>query len=230
MRDSSGCPGFLSIENVGSAMADSPRQHKPPARRQQIDLPVAEDDLLEATTSVPWERPVHAARLAFLKHVARSGELSVHVACGTDRLGCIDVACGLTTILTDIDAASLRTLGQQITDMQARLSPLPGSWHCRQLAVEAFAAPEGFAAGSVQHLTLLNLFNAHIHPPAVQPRIMDILLTVVTDGGSVFITESEAAVLARQARVRGMQLSKMGQVLGYYDEDVLMFQMRKSLR
>jgi hypothetical protein len=230
MRDSSRCLGWLRIKDVCPAMAGSPAQHRPSARRQQIRLPVTEVDLLEATTSVPWERPVHAARLAFLEHVAQPGEFSVHVACGTDRLGCIDLACGLTTVLTDIDAASLSTLRQQFTEIQARLTPLPGTLQCRQLAVEAFAAPEGFAAGSVQHLTLLNLFNAHMHPLAVQPSIMDILVTVVADGGSFFITESEAAVLVRQARVRGMHLSKVGQVLGYYDEDVLMFRLRKPSR
>jgi len=217
----------VGIEEVEAAMAGSPIRRRPTAGRQPIRLPMTEEALLNATSSVPWERPVHAARLAFLTHVAQPGELSVHVACGTDRLGCIDVACGLTTILTDIDAASLRTLAQQFAEMQARLAPLPGSWQCRRLAVEAFAAPEGFAAGSVQHLTLQNLFNAHMHPLTVQPRIIDILLAVVADGGSFFITESEAAVLTRQARVRGMHLAKIGQVLGYYDEDVLMFQVRK---
>jgi hypothetical protein len=208
-------------------MTGVPIQPIPAAQRQRIHLPMSEDTLLEATSSVSWERPVHAARLALLKRLAQPGELSVHVACGTDRLGCIDVACGLTTILTDIDAASLRTLAQQFAEIQARLAPLPGSWQCRRLAVEAFAAPEVFAAGSVQHLTLQNLFNAHIHPLAVQPRIIDILLTVVADGGSFFITASEAAVLTRQAPARGIHLSKIGQVLGYYDEDVLMFQVRK---
>jgi hypothetical protein len=215
------------IEEVEAAMAGSPNRPTPTTRQQPIPLPLSEDALMEATSSVPWERPVHAARLAFLKRVAQPGELSVHVACGTDRLGCIDVACGLTTILTDIDPASLSTLAQQFAEVQVRLSPLPGSWQCRQLAVEAFAGPEGFAPGSVQHLTLQNLFNAHMHPPAVQPRILDTLLTVVADGGSFFITASEAAVLTRQARVRGMQLSTVGQVLGYYDEDVWMFQVRK---
>jgi hypothetical protein len=214
------------IDEVESAMAESPLRHIP-AARQHIHLPMTQEALLAATSSVPWERPVHGARLAFLKQVAQPGELSVHVACGTDRLGYIDVACGLTTVLTDIDVAVLDTLAQQFEDMQARFAPLPGSWQCRRLAVEAFATPEGFAAGSVRHLTLQNLFNAHVHPATVQPRIIDTLLAVVADGGSFFITASEAAVLTRQARVRGMHLSTIGQVLGYYDEDVLMFRVRK---
>lgn len=209
-------------------MASSPQHHRPGTRRQYISLPMTDDALLEATSSVPWERPVHAARLAFLKQVARPGELSVHVACGTDRLGCIDVACGLTTILTDIDAASLRTLAQQFAEIHTRFSGLPGSWQCRQLAIEAMDSSEGFVTGSVHHLTLQNLFNAHVHPMAVQPRIIDTLLNVIADGGSFFVTASEATVLVRQARVRGMPLAKIGQVLGYYDEEVLMFQVRRA--
>ena len=49
----------------------------------------------------------------------------MHVACGTDRLGFIDVAYGLTTILTDVDSASLDILAQQFASLQpsAVLSP-----------------------------------------------------------------------------------------------------------
>src|SRR5919109_4708076 len=83
-------------------------------------LGMAVEALLEATVSVPWERPVHAARLAFLRRVARPGEVSVHVACGIDRLGFLDVAYGLTTILTDIDMASLDILTQQFAELEAR--------------------------------------------------------------------------------------------------------------
>ena len=85
------------------AMSYHPENHDPryPHRSQSSHdrrgMPprrVALEAVLEATVSVPWERPVHAARLAFLRRVARPGEVSVHVACGTDRLGFIDVVMG----------------------------------------------------------------------------------------------------------------------------------------
>lgn len=190
-------------------------------------LEIAVEALLEATVSVPWERPVHTARLAFLRRVAHPGEVSVHVACGIDRLGFIDVAFGLTTILTDIDAAALDILAQQFADVQRRLGPLAGSLQVRQLAVEALSGDVGFPAASVHHLTLQNLFNAHLHPVGAYPRILDTLLRVIANGGSYFITESEAAVLTVRARLQQVQLSKITQVQGYYDEQVLMFQVHK---
>jgi hypothetical protein len=187
----------------------------------------AVETLLAATVSVPWERPVHAARLAFLRRVAHPGEVSVHVACGTDRLGFIDVAFGLTTILTDIDAAALDILVQQFADVQRRLGPFAGSLQVRQLAVEALSGDAGFPAASVHHLTLQNLFNAHLHPAGVYPQIIDALLGVIAKGGSFFITESEAAVLTARARMQQRPLCQMAKVQGYYDEQVLMLQVHK---
>jgi hypothetical protein len=187
---------------------------------------LATEALLETTISVPWERSVHAGRLAFLRRVAQPGEVSVHVACGIDRLGFIDVACGLTTILTDIDAASLETLAQQFAELEARLGPFAGSLQFRQLAVEALATDVGFAPASIQHLTLQNLFNAHLHPAVAYPRIIDALLSVVAPGGSYFITESEAAVLLRRAQGRRVRLMRLGEIQGYYDENVVMFRTR----
>ena len=144
--------------------------------------------VLEATVSVPWERPVHTARLAFLRRVAQPGEVSVHMACGTDRLGFIDAAYGLTTILTDVDSASLNTLAQQFAEFAARCGPLPGTLQCRQLPVEGVTSDAGFTPGSIQHLTLLNLFNANLHPASDYPRLIDPLLTVIAPGGSFFFT------------------------------------------
>ena len=180
--------------------------------------------LLDATASVPWERPVHAARLALLRRLAGPGELSVHVACGSDRLGFIDVACGLTTILTDTDHAALTILSQQFAEIELRLGPFVGSLQWRCLAVEDLLSPAGFGAGVVHHLTLQNLFNAHLHPPHVQPKIIDLLLGVMADGGSVFITASEAAVLTKRAPIYGVRLATLAQMPGYYDEDVVMLQ------
>ena len=189
-------------------------------------LGVAVETLLAATVSVPWERPVHAGRLALLRRLAQPGEVSVHVACGIDRLGFIDVACGLTTILTDIDPPSLAILSQQFAEFEARLGPFPGSLQCRQLPVEGLSAEEGFPPGTVHHLTLQNLFNAHVHPAAIQPRVIDVLLLVVAPGGSVFLTESEAMVLQRQAQGRQRRLTKLGEIQGYYDENVVVFQLQ----
>ena len=95
--------------SIPPSLPEQPRQAGalPPLR-------VATEAVLEATVSVPWERPVHAARLAFLRRVARPGEVSVHVACGTDRLGFIDVACGLTTILTDVDSGLIGHSGPAV--------------------------------------------------------------------------------------------------------------------
>jgi hypothetical protein len=198
-----------------------------PRRAGALPLPEeAAEALLAATVSVPWERPVHAGRLAFLRRVAQPGEVSVHVACGIDRLGFVDVAFGLTTILTDIDTASLDILAQQFAELEARLGPLAGSLRCRQLAVEALAAEEGFRRASVHHLTLQNLFNAHLHHAADYPRIIDPLLTVIAPGGSYFLTASEAAVLVRQAQARRVQLTRIGELQGYYDENVLLFQVQ----
>jgi hypothetical protein len=188
-------------------------------------LEMAPEALLEATVSVPWERPVHAGRLALLRRVAQPGEVSVHVACGIDRLGFIDVACGLTTILTDIDPSSLAILAQQFAEFEARFGPLPGNLQCRQLPVEALTTEEGFPPRSVHHLTLQNLFNAHVHPAAIQPRVIDVLLLVVAPGGSVFVTESEAVVLQRQAQARQIRLTKLGDIQGYYDENVVVLQL-----
>jgi hypothetical protein len=188
---------------------------------------VTAESLLEATVSVPWERSVHAARLAFLRRVARPGDVSVHVACGIDRLGFLDVACGLTTILTDVDTAALEILAQQFADLEARLGPLVGSLQFRQLPVEALAAEGGFPPASVHHLTLQNLFNAHLHRAAAYPHIIDALLTIIAPGGSYFLTESEAAVLLRQAQARRVHLMRLGEIQGYYDENVVMLQGRK---
>ncbi len=191
---------------------------------------VSAEALLDATVSVPWERPVHAARFAFLARVAHPGELSLHAACGTDRLGFIDVAFGLTTILTDINGASLAILEQQLADLQRRLGPLPGCAEFRALPVEALMGGEGFAPASVQHLTLQNLFNAHLHPTGAYPGITDALLSVIADGGSCFITESEAEEFRIQARIQGVRVVTLGQVSGYYDEAVLMLQVHKRIR
>jgi hypothetical protein len=189
---------------------------------------VAAEALLQATVSVPWERPVHVARLAFLRRIARPGELSVHVACGIDRLGFIDVACGLTTLLTDTDPAVLDILAQQFVDLEARFGPLAGSLQCRQLPVEALTAETGFPPGSVHHLTLQNLFNAHLHPTRTYPRVINALLTVMASGGSLFLTESEALVLQRQAEARQVRLTKLGEIQGYYDENVLVFRLHRT--
>jgi hypothetical protein len=188
-------------------------------------LGVTVETLLAATVSVPWERPVHARRLALLRRLAQPGEVSVHVACGSDRLGFIDVACGLTTILTDIDPSSLAILAQQFAEFEARSGPFPGTLQCRQLPVEGLSAEAGFPPGTVQHLTLQNLFNAHVHPAAMQPRVIDVLLRVVAPGGSVFLTESEAMVLQRQAQARQRRLTKLCEMQGYYDENVVVFQL-----
>jgi hypothetical protein len=188
---------------------------------------VMAEALLWATVSVPWERSVHAARLAFLRRVAQPGEVSVHVACGIDRLGFLDVACGLTTILTDVDSAALEILAQQYADLEGRLGPLTGSLQFRQLPVEALVAEGGFPPASVHHLTLQNLFNAHLHRATAYPPIIDALLSIVAPGGSYFLTESEAVVLLRRAQARQVQLTRLGEIQGYYDEHVVMFQVRK---
>jgi hypothetical protein len=193
----------------------------------QLPHGVTAEALLEATVSVPWERSVHAARQAFLRRVAQPGEVSVHVACGIDRLGFLDVACGLTTILTDVDATALEILAQQFAALEARLGPFVGSLQCRQLPVEALAAEGGFPSASVHHLTLQNLFNAHLHRATAYPAIIDALLTIIAPGGSYFLTEAEAAVLLRQAQVRRVHLTRLGEIQGYYDENVMMLQVRK---
>jgi hypothetical protein len=92
--------------------------------------------------------------------------------------------------------------------------------------VEGLSAEEGFPPGTVHHLTLQNLFNANVHPAAIQPRVIDVLLLVVAPGGSVFLTESEAMVLQRQAQARQRRLTKLGEMQGYYDENVVVFQLR----
>jgi hypothetical protein len=198
-----------------------------PRRQGEQSLPgVTVDALLEATVSVSWERPIHAARLAFLRRVARPGEVSVHGACGIDRLGFIDVAFGLTTILTDVETASLDILSQQFAELEARLGPLAGRLQYRQLGVEELTAEEGFPSASVHHLTLQNLFNAHLHRPSDYPRLIDPLLTVIAPRGSYFLTVSEATVLLRQAQARRVQLTRMGEIQGYYDENVVLLQVR----
>jgi hypothetical protein len=204
------------------------RKEQPQRARTQPLLGVAVEALFEATVSVPWERPVHAARLALLRRVAQPGEISVHVACGIDRLGFIDVAFGLTTILTDIDPASLDILAQQFAGLEARFGRLAGSLQFRPLPVEALTAEEGFPPGSVHHLSLQNLFNAHLHPAAAYPRIIDALLTVAASGGSFFLTESEAVILRRQAQARQVRLTKLGEIQGYYDDNVVMFQLHRT--
>jgi hypothetical protein len=215
-----------------------PNMEQPPStplssKRQQLRatalpmLGVAAEALLAATVSVPWERPVHAGRLALLRRVAAPGEVSVHVACGIDRLGFIDVACGLTTVLTDIDPASLDILAQQFGEFEARFGPLAGSLQFRQLPVEALTSEVGFPPGSVHHLTLQNLFNAHLHPTATYPRVIEALLAVMASGGSLFLTESEAAVLLRQAQARQMRLTRLGEIQGYYDENVVLFRLHR---
>ena len=184
--------------------------------------------VLEATVSVHWERPVHAARLAFLGRLARPGEVSVHVACGTDRLGFIDAAYGLTTILTDVDSAALNILAQQFGAFAARYGPLPGTLQCRQLSVEGLTSGDGFTAGSIHHLTLLNLFNANLHPASDHPRLIDPLLTTVAPGGSFFLTASEADALLRRARARQAGLSRPVEIQGYYDENIVLLQVHRT--
>jgi hypothetical protein len=203
------------------------RPSQEPRPSASPSLQVATEAVLAATVSAPWERPVHAARLTFLQRVARPGEVSVHVACGTDRLGFLDVAYGLTTILTDVDAASLHILAQQFAEFEARFSPLHGTLQHRQLPVETLSGEAGFPPRSIQHLTLLNLFNANLHPPSHYPRLIDPLLTIIAPGGSLFLTASEADVLMRQARARQMGLSRLGEIQGYYDENVVLFQVHK---
>jgi hypothetical protein len=156
--------------------------------------------------------------------VAQPGEVSVHVACGLDRLGFLDVACGLTTILTDVDSAALEVLAQQFSQLEERLGPLPGSLQFRQLPVEGLAGAGGFPPASVHHLTLQNLFNAHLHPTASYAHIIDALLIIGAPGGSYFLTESEAVVLLRQAQARRVQLRRLGEIQGYYDENAVMLQ------
>jgi hypothetical protein len=221
---------------VAMALAPKePRPSPPPSRqelpRQAVALPPlrrAAEALLETTVSVPWERPVHAARLAFLRRVARPGEVSVHVACGTDRLGFIDVAYGLTTILTDVDSTSLDILAQQFAQVEAHFGPLPGTLQCRPLPVEALKADEGFPPSSVRHFTLLNLFNAHLYPPSDYPRLIDPLLSVIAPGGSFFLTASEADILMRRARARQIGLCRLGEVQGYYDENIELIQVHRT--
>jgi hypothetical protein len=203
---------------------------QPWEERGQLSTGISTEALLQVTVSVPWERPVHAARLQFLQRVARPGERSVHVACGIDRLGFIDVAYGLTTVLTDTDAAALDILSQQFHDLEARLGPLPGRLECRPLGIEALTAAAGFLPASVQHLTLQNLFNAHLHQASEYPRLLDPLLTVIAPGGSFFLTVSEAAVLVRQAQARQMRLTHLGEIQGYYDENVVLLQVAAPAR
>src|SRR5215216_4214618 len=163
--------GVVVMERASRTPRPSMSPSLPEQLRQAGALPplrVATEAVLKATVSVPWERPVHAARLAFLRRVARPGEVSVHVACGTDRLGFIDVVCGLTTILTDVDAAS------------------------------------------------------HY------PRLIDPLLTIIAPGGSFFFTASEADILLRRARARQMGLSRLGEMQGYYDENVVLLQVHRT--
>ena len=201
------------------------RREPQPSVKASPRLEIAAEALLAATVSVPWEYPVHAGRLALLRRVARPGEVSVHVACGIDRLGFIDVAFGLTTILTDVDPSSLAILAQQFADFEARFGPLPGSLQFRQIPVEALTAEEGFRPGSVHHLTLQNLFNAHVHATAAYPRVIDALLVAVAPGGSLFLTESEAMVLQRQAQARQRRFTRLGEIQGYYDESVVVLQL-----
>jgi hypothetical protein len=196
----------------------------PRQARERPPRQIGVEAVLAATVSVPWERPVHAARLAFLQRVAQPGQISVHVACGTDRLGFLDAASGLTTILTDVEVASLDILAQQFGEFAARFSPLSGTLQCRQLPIEALSAAEdGFPPRSVAHLTLLNLFNANLYPASHHPRLIDPLLTIVAPGGSFFITASEADVLLRRARARQLKLDRFGEIQGYYDENIVLF-------
>src|ERR687888_548599 len=109
-----GCGGRRGIRPSTDIRSPTERQ---PFGGSMSSLGIAAEALLAATVSVPWERPVHAARLAFLGRVAHPSEVSVHVACGTDRLAFIDVAFGLTTIVTDIDIAALEILAQQFADL-----------------------------------------------------------------------------------------------------------------
>jgi hypothetical protein len=211
-------------------MALPSRAPRPSTSPALPPLQGAAEAALDATVSVAWERPVHAARLAFLRRVAQPGELSVHVACGTDRLGFIDVAFGLTTVVTDVDTASLDILAQQFAGFEARFGPLHGTLQRRQLAVEALSAEAGFPPRSIHHLTLLNLFNANLHPVSHYPRLVDPLLTIIVPGGSFFVTASEADVLLRRARARQMGLSRLGEVQGYYDENVVLFQVHRTSR
>jgi hypothetical protein len=218
-----GLPSRKPRASIPPSLPAQPRQAGalPPLR-------VALEAVLEATVSVHWERPVHAARLAFLRRVAQPGEVSVHVACGIDRLGFIDVAYGLTTIVTDVDSASLSILAQQFNELAAPCGPLPGTLRCRQLSVEGLTSKEGFTPGSIHHLTLLNLFNANLHPASRYPRLIDPLLTIIAPGGSFFLTASEADVLLRRARARQMGLNRLGEIQGYYDENIVLLQVRRT--
>jgi hypothetical protein len=200
-----------------------PRPSRSASRPDQLRAAAAEA-VLEATVSAPWERPVHAARLTFLRSVAQPGEVSVHVACGLDRLGFIDVAYGLTTILTDVDSASLQILDQQFAEFAARYGPLPGTLQWRQLSVEGLTSADGFTRGSIAHLTLLNLFNTNLYPVSHYPRLIDPLLTTIAPGGSFFLTMSEADVLLRRARSRQLAVSRLGEIQGYYDENIILLQ------
>jgi hypothetical protein len=160
--------------------------------------------------------------------MAQPGEVSVHVACGSDRLGFIDVAYGLTTILTDVDSASLNILAQQFAEFAARCGPLPGRLQCRQLSAEGLTSEEGFTPGSIHHLTLLNLFNANLHPASDYPRLIDPLLTTIAPGGSLFLTASEADALLNRARARQAGLSRLGEIQGYYDENIVLLQVHRT--
>jgi hypothetical protein len=193
-----------------------------PSRRATLQA------VIEATVSVRWERPVHEARLAFLRRMAQPGEVSVHVACGSDRLGFLDVAYGLTTILTDVESASLNALAQQFTAFAAQCGPLLGRLQCRQLSAEELTSAGGFAPRSIHHLTLLNLFNANLYPASDYPRLIDPLLSIIAPGGSFFLTASEADVLLSRARARQMGLKRLGDLPGYYDEDIVLLQVHRT--
>jgi hypothetical protein len=58
--------------------------------------------------------------------------------------------------------------------------------------------------------------------------VINALLTVVASGGSLFLTASEALVLQRQAEARQARLTKLGEIHGYYDENVLVFRLHRT--
>jgi hypothetical protein len=116
----------------------------------------------------------------------------------------------------------LDILAQQFGEFASRFGPLAGTLQCRPLPIEALSAEAGFPPRSVEHLTLLNLFNANLYPPSHHPRLVDPLLTIVAPGGSFFITASEANVLLRQAQTRPLRLTRLGEIQGYYDENIVL--------
>ena len=101
---------------------DAPIRLPQPRQARASSLQVGMEAVLEATVSVPWERPVH--RPAWLSsNVWHSRVRYRSAACGT--IAPFIMPYGLTTILTDVDFTSLNTLAQQFAEFAARCGPLP---------------------------------------------------------------------------------------------------------